>query len=88
MTYNGVSGSVVFYFNVLGYMTGCCANRYKGGGKEATLEKWVVNSKGYEEMNGIKMPVRSEATWKLKNGDYTWYKLEITDIQFNKPYKQ
>jgi hypothetical protein len=30
------------------------------------------------------MPVKSEVTWKLKSGDYTWYKLEITEIEYNK----
>jgi hypothetical protein len=31
------------------------------------------------------MPVKSEATWRLKDGDFTWYKLQITDIRFNVP---
>jgi hypothetical protein len=82
MTYNGVSGSVIFYFNKDGDMIRCTADRYKGGGSEATLEKWVVDTKRYGVMNGIKMPVQSEATWKLKEGDYTWYKLEITSIEY------
>jgi len=82
MAYNGVSGAVVFYFNKDGNMIRCAADRYKGGGSEATLEKWVVDTKRYAVMNGIKMPVQSEATWKLKEGDYTWYKLEITNIEY------
>ena len=82
MTYNGVSGSVIFYFNKDGDMIRCIADRYKGGGSEATLEKWVVDTKRYAVMNGIRMPVQSEATWKLKEGDYTWYKLEITSIEY------
>lgn len=83
MSYNGVSGSVTFQFNNQGDMTACSADRYMGSGKNATLEKWIVTSKSYDLMNGIRMPVKSEVTWKLKSGDYTWYKLEITDIAFN-----
>ncbi len=85
MNYNGVSGSVTFYFSKEGQILGCSADRYKGGGKDATLEKWVVTTKGYSVMNGIKMPVKSEATWKLKTGDFTWYKLEITEVEYNQP---
>ena len=83
MTYKGVTGSVTFHFNKSGDLTGCFAYRYKGGGKEGTLEKWVVSSKSYATINGIRIPIKSEATWKLKNGNFTWYKLEITDVSFN-----
>ena len=83
MTYNGVSGAVVFYFDKDGNMIRCTADRYKGGGKEATLEKWVVDSQKYAVMNGIKMPVQSAATQRLKEGDFTWYKLEITSIEYH-----
>lgn len=85
LTYKGVSGAVLFHFDERGDMMGCSADRYMGGGKEAVLEKWEVQSKSYAEMNGIRMPVKSEATWKLKAGDFTWYKLEITEVEYNKP---
>lgn len=82
MTYNGVSGSVVFHFNKDGDMVGCTADRYKGGGSEARLEKWVVDAKRWAVINRIRIPVQSEATWMLKEGNYTWYKLEITSIEY------
>lgn len=83
MTYKGVTGTVTFYFNEQGDMVRCIADRYKGGGKGATLEKWVVDAKSFATLNGIRIPVKSEATWKLKEGDFTWYKLEITAIAYN-----
>jgi hypothetical protein len=83
MTYKGVSGAVLFQINDRGEVTGCYANRYMGGGKEAVLEKWEVRSTEYAVMDGIKIPVKSEATWKLKTGDFTWYKLQITQIEYN-----
>jgi len=84
MSYKGVSGSVIFYFDKTGNIVRCIADRYKGGGSEATLEKWVVDAKKYATMNGIKIPVKLEVTWKLKEGDYTWCKLEITGIKYKK----
>jgi hypothetical protein len=83
MVHNGVSGSVIFHFSKGDDIIGCSADRFKGGGKDAPLEKWVVTTKGYSVMNGIKMPVKSEATWKLKEGDFTWYKLEISEVEYN-----
>lgn len=85
MTYKGVSGSVVFHFNEGGDMIGCNADRYMGGGKEAKLEKWEVQSIEHAVKSGVRMPVKSAATWKLKAGDFMWYKLEITDVEYNKP---
>jgi len=85
MQYKGISGSVTFHFNSEGDLVAGTADRYMGGANDATLEKWVVTSKGYAEMSGIRMPVKSEATWKLKTADYTWYKLEITHVEFNSP---
>ncbi|MDQ3844378.1 MAG: hypothetical protein M3342_10240 [Bacteroidota bacterium] len=85
ITYKGITGSVIFYFNEQGDMIGCSADRYMGGGREAKLEKWEVTSKGFAIKDGVRMPVKSEATWKLKSGDFTWYKLEITDVEYNHP---
>ncbi len=86
MTYKGVSGSVVFHFTGLGNLSWCSADRYMGGSKEAKLEKWEAHFIEFRICNGINIPVQSEATWKLNNGDFTWYKLEITDIEYNKPF--
>lgn len=83
MIYKGNKGSVTFYFNNEGDLIRCKANRFKGGGTHATLEKWVVSSNGFTTMKGIRMPVKSAATWQLAEGDFTWYKLEITDIEYN-----
>jgi hypothetical protein len=86
MTYGGVSGSVVFLFSKEGDLTGCNADRYMGGGNEATLEKWEVRSTRFDVVNGIRIPVQSEVTWKLKPNDFTWYRLEITEIGYDQPF--
>ncbi len=49
------------------------------------LEKWIVTTKETGALNGIKIPVKSEVTWKIKTGDFIGYKLEITEIEYNKP---
>ena len=83
LTYKGSSGSAVFHFNDRWDLSGCNADRYMGTGNRASLEKWEVRSLEYGVLNGIRIPVKSEVTWKLKTGDFTWLKLEITEIEYN-----
>jgi hypothetical protein len=83
LTYKGSSGSAIFHFSEKGDILACNADRYMSTGNGASLEKWEVRSTEYGVMNGIRIPVKSEATWKLKTGDFTWLKLEITQIEYN-----
>jgi hypothetical protein len=85
MTYRGVSGSVIFHFNAKGDITACTADRFMGSGNKMSLEKWRVKTIDYQVMNGISIPTKAEATWKLKTGDFTWLKLEIIKIEYNEP---
>ncbi|MBK7874006.1 MAG: hypothetical protein IPJ74_26830 [Saprospiraceae bacterium] len=83
MNYNGVTASGIFTFNNNGDVISFEADRYytrKGG---ATLEQWHIENSEYDIFNGIRIPIKSAVTWKLKEGDFTWYKLEITDITYN-----
>lgn len=59
------------------------AQRYYGGGKEATLETWFVRAMAYKEFDGIRIPNTCEVVWKLKEGEFQWLQLEITDAAFN-----
>ena len=86
MNYGGITASGLFKFNADGDVVSFEARRYydrKGG---ATLEDWFIQIEpnSCKEIEGIKIPTRSAVTWKLKEGDFTWYKLEITDIHYNR----
>jgi len=83
MRYGEVSASGVFSFNENGDMQSFEANRYYDRPEGATLERWHVETITTAELNGTRMPVQSEVTWKLADGDYTWLKLEITEISYN-----
>jgi len=83
MRYGEVSASGVFSFNENGDMQSFDANRYYDRPEGATLERWHVETITTAELNGTRMPVQSEVTWKLADGDYTWLKLEITEISYN-----
>lgn len=84
MTYKGTSGSGKFYFNSNGDVTRFSALRYKGNEANAKRHEWEMNITDYKIFEGIKVPARMTSTWKLDNKDWTWLKMEVTDIKYNK----
>lgn len=82
MTYKGTSGSGTFYFNSNGDVTKFSALRYKGNHIDAKRYEWAVNTLDYKIFEGIKVPAKITSTWKLDNKDWTWLKMEVTDIKY------
>ncbi|MEE9516907.1 MAG: DUF6544 family protein [Candidatus Adiutricales bacterium] len=85
MTYKGVSAGAVFYFNEKDQAVKFVADRYREMGGSYTMEKWSTPVYEYKEMNRIKIPVKGEAIWNLKTGDFSYIQLEIVDIEYNIP---
>lgn len=83
MTYKGTSGSGTFHFNSDGDFLRFSAMRYMGNDPEAKKYEWIITADDYKTFEGIKVPSRMTATWKLENNDWTWLKLEIKDIRYN-----
>jgi hypothetical protein len=85
MTFGSINDRAIFHFDKDGNFASYEAKRYYDRKEGATLEDWFieVNPKGYKELNGIRIPVSLSVTWKLKSGDFTWLKLNITDIKYN-----
>jgi len=83
MYVNGTNGSGIFYFNENGDFTKFSAMRYKDIKKESEPKEWIVEVLKSKVVNGVKIPVEPEATWKLDDGDWTWLKLKINEIHYN-----
>ncbi|MHB1108315.1 MAG: DUF6544 family protein [Lutibacter sp.] len=83
MDYKGTKGTGTFYFNKQGDFIKFSAFRHKGNEPDAKRYEWIINVQEYAIMNGVKIPVKLTATWKLDEGDWTWLKLEITEIKYN-----
>lgn len=83
MTYHGTTGSGTFYFNSEGDFTQFSAMRYRGNEADAERCEWVLQVSDYKTFEGIKVPAEMTATWKTEEGDWTWLKLEITDLKYN-----
>ncbi len=83
MAYRGTTGSGIFYFDEQGNFIRFSALRYMGGDDDATRKEWIITVNESRVKNGIHIPVKMAATWKLDTGDWTWLKIEITDIEYN-----
>lgn len=81
---NSVSG--VFLFSNDGNLISFEAARYYGGKNDSKLKKWCVIINDYKTFNGIKIPNKNSVIWKLKEGNFTWLNLEITQIAYNTKY--
>lgn len=82
-TFNDQSVSGVFRFTRFGELISFEADRYYGGGKTATLEKWFVETLSFKEFSGLKIPNKSKVTWKLAEGDFHWLTVQIKHIDYN-----
>lgn len=85
MSYKGVTASAVFTFDNNGDLAGLIAKRYRETGGKYVLDDWEVIAKDYKEFQGIRIPDKLEVIWKLKTGDFTWYRVEVTNAEYNNP---
>ena len=84
MTHKGTSGSGTFYFNSNGDVIKFSALRFNGNDADAKRRNWEMNILDYKKFEGIKVPAKMTSTWKLDDKDWTWLKMEVTDIKYNK----
>ena len=85
MSYSNMSVSGIFFFNQHGDVSGFEAMRCGEFNGKRSLEKWHISSIDYALFEGIRIPQKSEVTWKLKDGDFTWLKLELETVEYNNP---
>lgn len=84
MTYGGVTASGIFHFNAAGDFAAFDAKRYYTRKEGATLEDWHIEAKGWKTFgNGVRIAHQNEVSWKLAEGDFTWLKLEISELETN-----
>ncbi len=78
-----VSG--VFTFNNAGDPVSFSARRFGEFNGQFRMETWTVAMKDHQELDGFRIPTTGEITWELEEGDFTWYKFKVREIEFNKP---
>jgi hypothetical protein len=83
MDFKGTKASGIFYFNSEGDFIKFSADRFKGNAKDSKRYEWILTVEDYNTFEGIKVPSKMNATWRLENMDWNWLKLEIIDIKYN-----
>lgn len=86
MSYQGVTASAITYFNEKGEMTNFAAERYMTVDGQYVLETWSTPIREYREINGIRIPTMGEGVWKLSSGDFSYIRLEITELEYASPW--
>jgi len=84
MTIGEKQVSGVFIFSEEGDFVSFETHRYFGGRADSEMETWFIEAVDYKVFDGIKIPYNCKVTWKLKDGNFNWLNLEITDLKYNK----
>lgn len=79
----GKSVSATMHFDPEGKPLNFIAKRYRMVGKGYDLDTWSTPFTGYSEFEGLRLPVRGQGVWNLKEGDLVYVKLEITELEYN-----
>lgn len=85
ISYKGVTASGVFLFNDQGEVVNFVTERYMEVKGRFVLETWSTPMKDYKEFSGIKIPAKGEVIWRLKTGDFSWYQVQLKEIEYNRP---
>lgn len=84
MIVSGKEVSGIFTFSEEGDFVSFETQRYFGGESNAELETWFIEATDYKSFEGIRIPNKSKVTWKLKECDFNWLNLEITELEYNR----
>ena len=79
------SVAATFEFGDSGLIERVEAQRYYDTGDGYELKRWSGIHADYQDVDGVRIPTGAELTWHLDDGDFTWLKLEITDVEFDHP---
>jgi hypothetical protein len=66
LTHRGRTASGTLFFDPEGRLTELVARRYDG----TNLETWSVSIAAYGQFEGLNLPVRGKAAWKLAEGNH------------------
>jgi hypothetical protein len=83
LTDDGLSASAVMYFDEKGVLINFSSDRYHEVNGVYVKDTWETPMTGYGTFNGLRLPVKGEAVWRMNSGDFTYIKLEVTALEYN-----
>jgi hypothetical protein len=84
-THSGIRISAVLYFNEKGELKNFVSEDryYSPTGETFEKYRWSTPVKDYKEYEGIRIASGGEAVWTLPEGDYSYGRIYIKEIQYN-----
>lgn len=79
---SGMTVSAVLICNNQDQLTRMNAERYMLVDGKPVLEQWETVGGDYREVHGVRIPFQFEALWKLPAGDFSYFRGEITEIDY------
>jgi hypothetical protein len=83
MSYGGVTASATFSFDDEGRLTTMTADRYNDA--KGQFLPWSTPISAYGEFDGVRVPVAGEGVWEYDSGDFSYIRLRITEVEYNRP---
>jgi len=82
--YNELSIEFVVTINDLGEIEQMETKRFMQKGSK---ENWIVKFADYKKMNGVFIPTRNEAFWRLEGNDFCYARFNLLDIEYDVPFQ-
>jgi hypothetical protein len=73
--------STIFVFDAEGKITTMTADRYND--EKDDILPWSTPIEAWGEFDGLRIPVKGQGVWAYPTGDFTYIRLEITDIAYD-----
>ncbi len=85
LTYNNIKVSGTFSFSDKGEMKSFYTENRYFAEKDGTFKNipWSIKIDNYIERNGLKIPNKLKAMWHLNEGDFEYFKGNISNIEYN-----
>jgi hypothetical protein len=83
MTYGGVSEPATFFFDDQGRLTTVVAERFDRD--DGRINPWSTPVTAYGEFGGVRIPVVAEAVYTRASGDYSYIRVRITAVEYDRP---
>jgi len=83
--HNGIQITATLYFNELGQLVNFVSDDryYSPTGETFEQVRWSTPIQSYQNINGFNLATYGEAIWSFPEGDFTYAKFYIQDIQYN-----
>ena len=84
LTVKNIQVSGIFTFSDSGELYSFESERFYGGATDAQLRTWVAEMYDYREFNGYRLPTSCKITWKLPEGNFEFFRMEIPYVEYNR----